>query len=266
MSRTIFDGYKKVCGLRWQCPDCINDFEGIYKKLDDLTIVVNEIKSTMNLFGLVKTAIDDALKPYVNSPSPPAISSDASHDVEVKVKKKKKKKMKSNRKQNHQCVHNDNDPADNANVPAKPLQLDNLLSVDNTSTPNTVASSTPNTSDVTLDSTIIENTPSSQLQPQTPNVIDASDDIRVADKRTYLCLSGFHHTSTTRKVVSFVSRILAINEDEIICRSLKSSSRKYNDFQHVSFRIGLRSSLVNDALQPDKWPAGISCKLFQRKN
>lgn len=67
-------------------------------------------------------------------------------------------------------------------------------------------------------------------------------------------------------MVSLVSKVLQINEKDIICRSLKSSRRTYNDFNHISFRIGLKAADVKDAFQPKKWPEGISCKYFNQKN
>lgn len=64
-SRTIFDGYKKVTGLRWQCTNCVDEFNGIWTKLDNLTDLMNEMKTMINLCGLVKSAIDSAFQEVV---------------------------------------------------------------------------------------------------------------------------------------------------------------------------------------------------------
>lgn len=70
MTRTTFDGFKKVNGLRWQCEQCIDDYTGIWTKLDELTSVVNEIKSLINLCGLVKSAISEAFRDHGPTTSP----------------------------------------------------------------------------------------------------------------------------------------------------------------------------------------------------
>lgn len=152
----------------------------------------------------------------------------------------------------------------NSQNTARPIRLEEIVPTVSAFTPTPISASSPNESSATLDSTVIENT-QPPSQSQSTNVI-TNHGIRIAEKRTYLCLSGFHHTSTTQQVSSFVSRVLGLSEGDVICRSLKSGRRTYTDFHHISFRIGLRSTHIADALQQDKWPAGISCKLFNSKN
>lgn len=272
MSRTIFDGFKKVCGLRWHCTNCTNEFEGIWTKLDDLAVAVNDIKSMITLTGLVKAAVDDAFKCRVSSPIQPTPLTNVSHDSCLKVKKKQKKKKKKDNNVNknvnsRNAVRNPDSSNKKSDYSTSPIRLDEHLQNDDTGLQTCpVNSSSPNASTATLDLTIIENVQSIPLPSQDLSVSNPGHGIRVADKRTYICLSGFHHTTTTQQVVLFVSRVLSVNEKEIVCRSLKSSRRTYSDFQHVSFRIGLRTTYANEALQPNKWPAGISCKLFDQKN
>lgn len=62
MTRSAFEVYKKVEGLRWQCTGCTNDFKGIWEKLNDLAAAVNEIKTLINLGGLVKAAVSEIFR------------------------------------------------------------------------------------------------------------------------------------------------------------------------------------------------------------
>lgn len=257
MTRTIFDGYKKVSGLRWQCSNCINEFDTIHTKLDDLTISVNEIKSLINLSGLIKLAVDDAFnrRGHISSDKSAELTSvsSAAHS-----KKKKKKKQSNADTQNI----SDSNGKFQSQPTTTPVILDNLpLDIANSTSPMNYS---PNAS--LLDSTIVENVQLNSPLPQSVSDTQPTDEIRVADKRTYLWLSGFHHTTTTKQVILLVSRVLSLDAKEIVCRSLKSGRRTYTDFQHVSFRIGLRSSHANNALKSDKWPVGITCKLFNQKN
>ncbi|KAJ6639525.1 hypothetical protein Bhyg_12271 [Pseudolycoriella hygida] len=166
--------------MQWQCTTCIDDFNGLWTKLEGLTDLVNEIKSMINLCGLVKSTVVEAL-----SDSKP-IKQQKSPMIEL--------------------------PAQKATIATQPLNV--------------------------------------------PAPIDDYG-IRLAEKRSYLWLSGFHHTSTTQQVSSLVSKVLGIQEKDIICRSLKSGKRDYSDFNHISFRIGLKSSDVKDAFEPNKCPVGI---------
>lgn len=235
--------------------------------MDELAAAVNDIKSMITLTGLVRAAVDDAFTSRVTPLIEPAMLTNASQDSCPKVKKKKKNKKKSNvingNVNNRNAVPNSdssNKKSDNSQLP---IRLDEI-SIEETDKP--ANSSSPNASIVSLDSTIIENVLNVQsvnLPTRNPNT---NHGIRIADKRIYIWLSGFHHTSTAQQVVSFVSRVLSVEEKEIVCRSLKSGHRTYTDFHHVSFRIGLRSTYANEALQPNKWPTGISCKLFNQKN
>lgn len=62
-SRTVFDGYKRVSGsLKWQCTNCLDDFNSLFTKLEDLTVLVGELKSSINMYGLVKSTIVDVFK------------------------------------------------------------------------------------------------------------------------------------------------------------------------------------------------------------
>lgn len=283
MSRTIFDGYKKVPGLKWQCDVCIKDFSGLCTRLDDLTTMVKEMKSSIDLFGLVKRAIEE-VDENRNLPSRQTMLTEVPLSFRSKSKKKKKTKS-SNFNQNKSNVTDDVDENVTHNHVPKPLLLDALLPTDDGSTELSNVSPAPSIHDEsidTLDTTVILNVQSSsevstdvldttvtqnvQPSPQISNDTIINHGIRIADKRTYLCLSGFHHTSTSQQVIRFVSSLLAIDESNVLCRSLKSSRRKYTDFQHISFRIGLKSVHANVALQTGKWPAGIKCTLFNQKN
>lgn len=62
LTRSSFDVYKKVEGLKWQCTECTNDLKGIWKKLDELTTMVNDLKTTVSLGGLVKSVISEAIR------------------------------------------------------------------------------------------------------------------------------------------------------------------------------------------------------------
>lgn len=104
-----------------------------------------------------------------------------------------------------------------------------------------------------------------------PNENDIDDrgsnhPIRIAEKRTYLWLNGFHHETTSNQVVKLVASTMRIQEPDVICRSLKSSRRSYTEFDQISFRVGIKSTDLKDALTTDRWPNGIVCKLFKSKN
>lgn len=96
--------------------------------------------------------------------------------------------------------------------------------------------------------------------------ISQSQVIRTAEQRTYLWLNGFHHETTTDQVIKLVSSTMKVREADVICRSLKSSRRSYAEYDHISFRVRLKSTAVKDALSADKWPKGVACKLFKSKN
>lgn len=256
-SRTIFDGYKKVNGLRWQCTNCIDEFNGICTKLDNLTYLVNEMKTMINLCGLVKSAVDSALQEFV----PTINSKKATNTIDdTPIPNNKKSKKKKKRKQNKHVRNIESSSPLNGNVIHEtPVSL-------NTSTVS-LSSHTDVSSDQ-LESTVIEADTRANSNSQQSNVHDhnINHGIRIADKRKYLWLSGFHYSTTAHQVVSMVSSILAVNKSEIICRSLKSSRRNYDDFHHISFRVGLKNTDIKDALHPNKWPEGITCKIFNPKN
>lgn len=254
-SRNFFDGYKRVPGLKWQCSKCIDDFNGIWTKLEDLTTVVNEIKSLINLSGLIKSAIADTFNGDMPVERPTVTTAPMTQsDIHKKSKKKKKRQNKPPSKKDRIVESSQPTTNDKANVPFNFNVSDPIN-----------ATLQPNASNDHLHSTVIEH---SILTNQHQRTISQSQDygIRVAEKRSYLWLGGFHHTSTVKQVQSLVSKILQIAESEVICRSLKSGRRQYNDFQHISFRIGLKSTDVKDAFEPNKWPEGVSCKYFNQKN
>lgn len=242
MSRTAFEAYKKVEGLRWQCRECLNEFKGIWNKLDDLTTIVNEVKTMINLCGMVKTAIGEAFSDNYTVIRSPKESIDApkvrlEHPVaNEKVKRRRKNKRKV--------------------TSSTPI---------NGSSDHTIMQSDMHSSAIDLlESTVVRvnNTVAQTVQCNTSQ----SQVIRTAEKRTYLWLNGFHHETTTDQVIKLVSITMDVREADVICRSLKSSRRSYAELDHISFRVGLKSSDVKDALSAGKWPKGVACKLFKSKN
>lgn len=233
MSRTMFDGYKKVEGLRWQCSDCINDLKVIWSKLDELVLAVNEIRSTISLGSLVKSAISDvfrdrdpSFKPSENNNCGSLAECTAQSFVKSKNKKKKRRANGKNR----------------------------------------LKSSTP------VNGTVIQTTLASQSSSErtivgTPSIDSASTQtIRNAENRTYLWLNGFHHQTTSKQIIDLVAKTMNVSGTDVICRSLKSSRRTYSDGDPISFRVGLKTADVKDALTTDRWPKGVMCKLFNSKN
>lgn len=274
-SRTSFDGYKKVSGLKWQCSECIDEFNRLWTKLDGLTDLVNEIKMMINLSGLVKSTIKDIFNEGFAGMKSTAVDAVQSISKGSANKNKKKKKRQNNlQKQNRKA---ESSPPVNSIFPpvTKSQQFQEPFPYNSNETHEVSSNATVVQSTLQMDisndrlsSTMIERSHATNLPPNVSvsNVSNHNFDIRVAEKRSYLWLSGFHHTSTAKQVISLVSKLLTINESDIICRSLKSSKREYNDFQHISFRIGLKSSDIKDAFQPNKWPEGIICKYFNQKN
>lgn len=227
MSRTTFDGYKKVEGLRWQCTDCINDLKGIWSKLDELASALNEIRSLVSLSGLVKSAITDVFRdrePTFRSSERDGGSSDRSKQP-VTMSKKKKRRSKGSKR------HKSSTPI------------------------NSTVIQTTLESQASSDVTIIT----------TPNIDTGSTQpIRSVEPRTYLWLNGFHHQTTTKQIIDLVASTLNIPSVDVICRSLKSNRRTYSDSDHISFRVGLTN--IKDALSTNRWPKGVMCKLFKSKN
>lgn len=248
LTRTTFDVYKKVDGLRWQCTDCTNDFKGIWSKLDDLSTTVNEIKSMISLGGLVKAAISEVFRDNgpvicssVNQHVPSVDRHMQKQQRSVKKNHGKSKRPKGKRKKIAQS------------------STPNVSIIQSTTSMHSQTLSTHSPLDsesVSSNATVVPNT-----------VPDRSDQmIRTAEKRTYLWLNGFHHESTSNQVINLVASTMNVQGSEIVCRSLKSSRRNYTDFDQISFRIGLKSSDVKDALTTDRWPKGVVCKLFNSKN
>lgn len=236
MTRTTFDVYKKVEGLRWQCSECINEFKGIWGKLDDLTTMVNEIKSMINLCGLVKSAVTDVLRdlnPTIRSPDAQPAKHLGQHNV-ITGSKRRKSKRKRNTMSSTPVNAGINHTAIEHQIP-----LPHESSV------------------VSSNDTIIATN---------ANTASSEQSIRTADTRTYLWLNGFHHETTTNQIVNLVAKTMDINESDIICRSLKSGKRSYTEFDQVSFRVGLKSTDLKDALTTKKWPRGVICKSFNSKN
>lgn len=230
LSRTTFDVYKKVEGLRWQCTDCTNDFKGIWSKLDELAKSVNDMKSMISVSGMVKAAVREVFrdnKPASCSSVNPNIQSTESHE-------RKGKRKRNNRKK-----------------------------VPQSSTPINVSTIQPTASLQSLSQTTDPSAESSANTTVVPNDIQT---IRTAEKRLYLWLNGFHHDTTSQQVIKLVASTLCIQESEVICRSLKSSRRTYTDFDQISFRVGLKESVIGDGLSADRWPKGVICKLFKSKN
>lgn len=263
ISRTIFDGYKKVPGLKWQCSACMDEFNHLSRKLDDLTALVNEMKSSINLYGLVKSTIVDVFKDGLPSENS-LVSAARVTPVNNKAKKKKKKQQQQRRsdtdsqpKQRHPPLSIESPSSNDSQAPDSRIESTPYRFDDDR---DPVHDTSSGTNDENLDETIIDRA------NVTTRTQCSEYGIRVAEKRSYLWLGGFHHTSTCQQVISLVAKVLEINENDIICRSLKSGRRKYNDFNQVSFRIGLKSTDVKDALQPNKWPEGVACKYFKRKN
>lgn len=278
-SRTIFDGYKKVSGLQWQCTNCIDHLDRIWIKLEELTTLVNDIKSTINLCGIVKSAINESISDgftrLATAVGVPSTQSINQHDSNKKRTKRQRKQMRKSNG-NHVSISSTHRHSivpfrlnESANVNANVTLIDTAAELiqptdvsDDNLNSTVINRQTDNNQSVAdqLNSTVIEH-PAEVTAPTNTNY-----EIRVADKRSYLWLSGFHHTSTVPQVVRLVSKVLGINEGDVICRSLKSARRKYNDFHYISFRIGIRSSNVESALQPNKWPEGVTCKCFNQKN
>lgn len=240
MSRTIFDGYKKVEGLRWQCPDCINEFNGIWAKLDDLTTLVNEIKTTINLYGMVKSAIGEVLRDKNfadhSSEMPYIPSTDRPEEPTLNKNKRKRKKRQNNQS-------------------STPLNTHILESTSHTGDPILPTVNLDSSVESSNNITIVQSTDSS-----------TSRTIRTAENRTYLWLNGFHHQTTTNQIIDMVVNTMEVREADIICRSLKSSRRTYTELDRISFRVGLKAADVKDALTAGKWPNGVVCKLFKSKN
>lgn len=276
-TRTFMESYKKVSGLKWQCSNCIDDYNRLWTKLDELSSTVNEIKSSINTYGLVKSAISDVFKDrFFDNQATTAITAPMVTPIGIakgNKKNKKKKNAEGRQNVNKQSHRKTSTPSNECNGTIDQLlnnrsdRLPFTFSLPISGQNNNSMHNIDASSDL-MNSTIVERVPiaNSQATQSSITTNPTNHGIRVADKRTYLWLSGFHHSSTAQQVASLVSNILKVDENEIICRSLKSSRRSYNDFQHISFRIGLRSSDVKDALHPDKWPVGISCKLFDSKN
>lgn len=212
----------------------------------------------LNLSILVKSAVVEAING----------GTEIKHQVTSNVRKaqsdnqqklKKKKKRRHNNSSKRKQTAESGSPSTTGRLP---FNFNTTADLDTTIIPATVSHIS---SDNQLNSTIIG-------QPTQASNITASSvshGVRIADKRTYLWLSGFHHTSTVPQVTSLVSEVLGLQENDIICRSLKSAKKNYSDFNYISFRIGLKSTDVKGAFQPNKWPEGIVCKYFeskQRKN
>lgn len=247
MTRTTVETYKKVQGLKWQCSDCLNESNGIWMKLDELTTLVNEIKSTITLFSMVKSAVAEAFSEQ-NSGVVPFVESniDTNGDIHENVnnqKRRKKRPTKKTKKFASSTPTNGNINSNTIRIP-KPSRRD------------------PTEPFVTHESTL----------SSTDNTVIASagrnpsPSIRTAERRTYLWMSGFHYATTAEQVVNLVKTTLDVQEYDVICRSLKSNRRTYTDFDHVSFRVGLKPDDVKDALSTGKWPKGVNCKLFNSKN
>lgn len=240
ISRSIFDGYKKINGLRWQCPDCINEFNGIWTKLDDLTTVVNEIKTMINLCGLVKSTISEALRDHdsiIRSSDNICNSPTNRHEQQVVEKRTKHRRSKGKKNTKSSKPVNSTIIQTTTGVPLAHVVLESSIESSN----NTVVA-TP-----TIDN-------------------DSSQTIRTAESRTYLWFNGFHHETTTNQIINLVSRTMSVQRSDIICRSLKSSRRTYTEFDQVSFRVGFKSTDLKDALTTDRWPKGVVSKLFKSKN
>lgn len=244
MSRTTFDGYKKVEGLRWQCCGCSNEIDGIWTKLDHLTNLVNEIKDSINLCGMVKASIGE----FFSDNFPDTRNSIHGHTEVDTFRSNTPKKVSRRNAKRRNISKKKISSTPTENTAAQSM----ITSNDSSSTPTVILDS----SGAALNNTIIP----------AGNNLDIDDTVRVAVKRTYLWLSGFHHETTTNQIIRLKSKTLNVRESDIICRSLKSSRRSYSEFDHVSFRVGLRSSEINDALSTDKWPKGTRCKLFMSKN
>lgn len=276
-SRTFMDSYKKVSGLRWKCTNCIDESKGLRTILDELTKSVNEIRSMIDTYGLVKSAVTAVFEENMHETSPD-INGHTVQPVE-KDNQKKKSNVKGRQNRKKKGKQSSSKPSINNTVPCEnqnnqrseipPFIFDGQESFPNDESIQTIIS-LEDSSNEHLNSTVIRcaTESSSTIQSSTTQSFTKQNSnhfgIRIADRRTYLWLGGFHHTSTAQQVTKFVSKILSVDENDIICRSLKSSRRTYNDFHHISFRIGLRSKDTKDAFLPNKWPAGITCKPFNQ--
>lgn len=234
MSRTTFECYKKVDGLRWQCTNCVNEIEGIWTKLDELTALVNEINSKVNLSGIVKAAVGEVLRenvPIVRASNSPANLT--VNPVCATVNKKKNRCKRKNKKSKSSTPVNGSVTQPNSSAQLTPSRLESSSS--------------------TLDITVVP-------------AVETVESIRMAEKRTYIWLNGFHHETTTSQVIKLVATTMDVRESDVICRSLKSGRRTYTESDQISFRVGLRSSDVKDVLTTNRWPKGVVCKLFKSKN
>lgn len=242
MTRTTFDGFKKVNGLRWQCEQCINDYTGIWAKLDELTSVVNEIKSLINLCGLVKSAISEAFRDHgpTTSPSNNNCPAATNFNSQPAVKRSIRRRGTAKKK-----------------IAISSTPLNSTVIPSSVKSQNPLAHLSIGSSIGTADNTIVT---------APVNNCGTSHQIRIAESRTYLWISGFHHQTTTNQIINLVANTLNVEGSGIICRSLKSSRRTYTDFDQVSFRVGLKSMDLKDALTTNRWPKGVVCKLFNSKN
>lgn len=239
MTRTTFDVYKKVDGLRWQCSDCMNDFKSVWSKLEELSTTVNEIKTMISLGGMVKSAINEVFCINSQTIRPTDNQRVPSTDQQITTKNKRggNKRRQGKRKR--------------IAPSSTPINVSVIQTTSSSQSQTTIIPS--ETSTVSTESTVI------------PNVSSAHQ-IRAAEKRTYLWLNGFHNETTVDQVTKLVANVMKVNEPDVICRSLKSTRRVYTEFDQISFRVGLKTTDVKDALTTDRWPKGIVCKLFKSKN
>lgn len=239
-TRNTVEIYKKIDGLKWQCKTCSNEFKVIWTKLEELVSCVSEIKSMINLCGMVKTAIDEAFQAKCpnscssegNTATHPDHHKQTASGKTVKRQPPKKKKKKPSK----------------SSTPVSSTFIQ-------TTTPQTQSN---------------QSAVKSSIESVTDTVIqaDANDGnsthgIRTVETRTYLWLNGFHHETTTSQVIKLVASTMSIHEAEIICRSLKSGRRTYTDLDQVSFRVGVRTTDLADALTTNRWPKGVVCKMFK---
>lgn len=232
--------YKKVDGLRWQCSICINEFNGIWKRLDDFIILVNDIKTTINLGSLVKSAVSEVFRESVSinhTPQDPLIVSNNPPVVRAKTTKRKRRQSKQGK----------------PTISSTPVN--GSISHTSSSSQGPVYTVNLESSTESMNVTVIPT-----AEPGSTQTIGS------AENRTYLWLRGFHYETTSNQVIDLVAKTINVNGSDIICRSLKSSRRAYTESDHISFRVGLRPTDVKNALSTKNWPNGVVCKLFNSKN
>lgn len=250
-TRSAFDAYKKVVGLRWHCPDCLNDFKGFLEKLDELTATVNEIKALIDLGGMVKAAINEAIVATDSAghfSGKPSAASTVRRELQDTGKKAKRR---SNQRKSKKKVAKTSTPVTGTNK----VSMESREAAENISLVSLIASDSIDDAN----NTVVPTNNNTNDNPSTRG-------IRTVETRTYLWLNGFHHDTTTSQIIKLVADTMNVEESEVICRSLKSGRREYTEFDQVSFRVGLKTKDLRDALTTDKWPKGIICKLFKSKN